>query len=542
MSEAPGMMELFEATGDPVASNDAIHVVPRVSHGGIPIRIAVARCAAKGHNVDDAQRDEVEAQRAGALADELRRLHDEEAALHARRLRLLAEAFALAETQKARIPSTRSKERDMPLRALAAELGLAVRAGDRMMQSHMWDAHRLTTSFPSTVTALEQGRISRGHVSAILDTGAALDDPAARAAFERAVLDYAETTTPTRTRAYAKQQADIHNPLTMQERHDLAARGRRIWVTDVDDGMSVLCQLLPTVIAHGIIERTTRQAQLIKRTDAARRRAVLATNGGTDAAAPATSTSGDTEPGGAGIGGAGIGGAEVGGAEVGGEALGSGPGVGDSAVEDDVWFDERTIDQIRADLVADMLLTGTPGIDPTVDATPGGLGAIRAIVQITVPVMTLTGITSSGAELDGVAPVDTETARRLAGTAPGWDRVMTDPVTGMVLAVDRYQPTAAQQRFLNARDQHCRFPGCRRPARRCDHDHTLDHAHGGPTDIRNLACLCARHHTLKHATEWKVRQLPGGTLEWTSPAGRAHFDDPPRRVVFVPGDDSAAPL
>ena len=507
------MMELFEAAGDPPASDDAIHVVPRVSRGGFPPGMMVARCAAKGHNVDDAQRDEVEAQRAGALADELRRLHDEEAALHARRLRLLAEAFALTETQKARIPSTRSKERDMPLRALAAELGLAVKVNDRTMQTHMWDAHRLTTSFAATVTALEQGRISRGHVSAILDTGATLDDPAARAVFERTVLDYAQTTTPARTRAYAKQQADIHNPLTLQERHDLAVQGRRIWVTDVDDGMSVLSQLLPTVIAHGIIDRTTRQAQLIKRTDAARRRAVPATNDATDASTPAASTSGD-----------------------------SGPGGEDCTGEEDVWFDERTIDQIRADLVADMLLTGTPGIDPTLDATPGGLGAIRAIVQITVPVTTLTGVTSSGAELDGVAPVDPETARLLAGTAPGWDRVMTDPVTGMVLAVDRYQPTAAQQRFLNARDQHCRFPGCRRPARRCDHDHTRDHAHGGPTDICNLACLCSRHHTLKHATEWKVRQLPGGTLEWISPTGRPYLDHPPRRVVFVPGDDSTAPF
>jgi hypothetical protein len=491
--------------------------------------------------VDDAQRDEVEAQRAGALADELRRLHDEEAALHARRLHLLAEAFALAETQKARIPSTRSKERDMPLRALAAELGLAVRTSDRTMQSHMWDAHRLTTSFASTVAALEQGRISRGHVSAILDTGATLHDPAARAGFERAVLDYAETTTPARTRAYAKQQADIHNPLTMQERHDLAAQGRRIWVTDVDDGMSLLCQLLPTVIAHGIIDRTTRQAQLIKRTDAARRRAVLATNDGTDAAAPADSTSGDARPVGAALGGVVLG-DSASGSCAGVRSGDVGCGVGKCAVEDDVWFDERTIDQIRADLVADMLLTGTPGIDPTLDVTPGGLGAIRAIVQITVPVTTFTGVTSSGAQLDGVAPVDPQTARRLAGTAPGWDRVMTHPVNGMVLAVDRYQPTAAQQRFLNARDQHCRFPGCRRPARRCDHDHTRDHAHGGPTDIRNLACLCSRHHTLKHATQWKVRQLPGGTLEWTSPAGSAYLDDPPRRVVFVPGDDSTAPF
>ncbi|WP_349426381.1 DUF222 domain-containing protein [Microbacterium sp. LWS13-1.2] len=457
--------------------------------------------------MDDAERDRVEAQRAGALADELRRLHAEEAALHGRKLRLLADAFALAETQQARIPSARTKERDMPLRALAAELGLAVKVNDRTMQSHMWDAHRLTTWFAATVTALEEGRISRAHVSAILDGGGAIDEPAARAEFERAVLEYAETTTPARTRAYARQQADIRNPLTLQERHDLAVQGRRIWVTDLDDGMSLLNELLPTALAHGILDRTTRQAKLIKRVDTARRRAFRMTQDATDAAASgATDSSSETAP------------------------------------DEGMWFDQRTIDQIRADLVADMLLTGAPVIDPTLDAAPGGLGAIRATVQITVPVTTLTGVTSGGAELDGVAPVDPATARRLAGDAPGWDRVMTDPVTGMVLAVDRYQPSAAQQRYLNARDPHCRFPGCRRPARLCDDDHTHDHARGGPTDIRNLACLCRRHHTLKHATDWTVRQLPGGTLEWTSPAGRPYLDHPPRRVGFVPGDETAAPF
>jgi hypothetical protein len=271
-----------------------------------------------------------------------------------------------------------------------------VKVNDRTMQSHMWDAHRLITSFGATVTALEDGRISRAHVSAILDTGGTIEEPAARAEFERAVLEHAETTTPARTRAYARQQADIRNPLTLQERHDLAVQGRRIWVTDLDDGMSLLNHLLPTALAHGILDRTTRQAKLIKRVDTARRHEVRTAHEGTNAAALGTPDS----------------------------------GCGNEPEEEELWFDERTIDQIRADLVADMLLTGAPVIDLSLDAAPGGLGAIRATVQITMPVTTLTGVTSGGAELDGVAPVDPATARRLAGEAPGWDRVMTDPVTG----------------------------------------------------------------------------------------------------------------
>ena len=453
--------------------------------------------------MDHEARDRAEAQRSGAFADELRAIHADEAALQARKVRLLAEAFEFAETQKARIPSMRSRERDMPLRSLAAELGLAVRINDRTMQSHLWDAHRLVTDFPATVDALGSGDISRAHASAILDAGADIDDVGARRAYEQAVLDHAHGTTAARTRSFAQQQADIHNPRTLQERHDDAVRGRRIWVTDLADGMSQLSLLTSTAIAHGIHDRATRQAKLIKRVDAAARRS-----------ATSASVEGD-----------------------GGVGASAGDDASTDAAADDTWFDERTIDQTRADVVVDMLLTGSPAIDPTLDASPGGLGAIRAMVQVTVPVTTLTGVTTGGAELDGLAPVDPETAWRLAGDAPGWDRVMTDPVTGMVLTVDRYQASAEQKRFLRARDQHCRFPGCRRPARSCDHDHTQDFALGGLTEICNLACFCKRHHTLKHNTDWTVRQLPGGALEWTSPAGAHYLEDPPARVVFVPSAD-----
>ncbi|MBN9155445.1 MAG: HNH endonuclease, partial [Microbacterium sp.] len=84
------------------------------------------------------------------------------------------------------------------------------------------------------------------------------------------------------------------------------------------------------------------------------------------------------------------------------------------------------------------------------------------------------------------------------------------------------------------RDKHCRFPGCRQPTWRCDIDHTKDAAHGGETRICNLAHLCRRHHILKHHTPWRVRQLPDGVLEWTSPTGRIYRDIPTPPVTFTP--------
>jgi hypothetical protein len=116
-------------------------------------------------------------------------------------------------------------------------------------------------------------------------------------------------------------------------------------------------------------------------------------------------------------------------------------------------------------------------------------------------------------------------------------------VTGAVLRTDTYQRTAAIDRHLRARDRHCRWPGCTAPAVRCEVDHTHDHALGGATDVSNLAHLCQRHHTQKQFTRWKVRQLPGGVLEWTSPTGRVYVDDPlpySPAVRFLP-DELASP-
>ena len=202
--------------------------------------------------------------------------------------------------------------------------------------------------------------------------------------------------------------------------------------------------------------------------------------------------------------------------------------------------DTRTLDQIRADLVADMLLTTTPDAQTGAGMSDGfgGLGSIQAIVNVTIPALALAGVTDEPADLVGRCPIDPATARQLAGHATGWDRVLADPITGCVLAVDRYTPSADMKRFLRARDQHCRFPGCRQPAHRCDRDHSLDYALGGDTDVCNLACLCKRHHTLKGETAWTVRQLGGGVLEWTSPGGHVYIDKPPPALVlFTPNTD-----
>ncbi|WP_424023815.1 hypothetical protein [Microbacterium sp.] len=202
----------------------------------------------------------------------------------------------------------------------------------------------------------------------------------------------------------------------------------------------------------------------------------------------------------------------------------------DSGSADADVADERTRDELRADILADLILTGTPSAHGNGDA----LSAIRAHVQITIPVLTAAGLSDEPALLAGYGPIDRETAQCLAAAASGWDRVMFHPHTGAILAVDRYRPGAELDRFLRVRDERCRFPGCTQRPWRCDLDHTVDFALGGETRECNLAHLCRRHHVVKHATGWIVRQLGHGTLEWTSLTGRRYVDRPPALVQFVP--------
>jgi hypothetical protein len=177
---------------------------------------------------------------------------------------------------------------------------------------------------------------------------------------------------------------------------------------------------------------------------------------------------------------------------------------------------QRALGQITADAIADLLLDGV---------TPAGTGGgIRGSVMITVPVLTAMGAGDSPGFLEGYGPIPAEAAREIAGTAPSWTRLLTNPETGAVLSVgsEQYTVPAAMRRVLRLRDETCRFPGCNRPATRSDLDHTQAWEDGGHTALDNLAHLCAPHHRLKHQTLWAVRQEPGGVLLWTSPAGSTH--------------------
>lgn len=409
------------------------------------------------------------------------------------RMRALAAAgrFALDAASSAR-PSVRAS--DMAMREVASEIAAACRTSDRTVQREIDEALTLVESFPTTVTAWAAGALSRRHVRVIADIGVELPREV-RGEYDGFAAALGEQLSPGRLKNRLTVAAQRLHPTTLTERHRAGRDQRAVRVIARENGMSDLIATLPTVLAEAVVDRLTQQAQVIL-----------------DASPTAAGTPSDA----------------------------------------------RTMDHVRADILADLLLTSDPTIDPTrAEDGPGTLGKIRARVQVVVPALTMLRPGRENrlpAELVGHGPIDADTARTLAeATSVPWDRVITHPITGAVLHADTYSRPRAIDRYVRARDRHCRWPGCTAPAIRCEIDHSVDWALGGSTDVRNLCCLCQRHHTQKQFTRWSVRQLDAGVLEWTSPTGRVYIDTPgayptaeefagaPPGVRFQPDDASPPP-
>ena len=477
-------------------------------------------------------------------------------ALHAVEATLLALGDSIVEEVAVREQHTDHGESEH--RALAAELAAAVHESDRTMAGRITRAVTLVQDFPDVHRALQKGRISQTHATLITDAGMIITDDTARSIYAAAALEIAQVETPGRVRSLVKELAERFANRTLDERHQEARSCRMVRVVELGDGMADLTATLPAVYAYGIKDRLNQMARGIKQHEQAL--ADAATKAGpagssTGSGFCASSDSGSRAGSGAGF--------------------ASADPTGEPQPTPRI---VRSIDQIRADLLTDMLLA----TDPNNAALSGfnGITGLRARVQVIVPrerlgnpraestseqtsgpeagteAKTETGAQSESksapgpahapasapaqapapapATLAGYGPIDTDTARQLAGHANHWEEITVNPNTGTVLSVDTYRPNTKLKQFLRARDLHCRFPGCHTPTVRCDIDHTVDAALGGPTASTNLAHLCRRHHTLKHHSKWSVIQATDGTLTWTSPLGTNYTERPPSTVRFKP--------
>jgi hypothetical protein len=423
-----------------------------------------------------------------------------------------------------------SHSTQLGMREVYAELAAALQLSEWQVARKVSLAWTLTARFQETLYEAGDGRLSPAHATLIADTGTEIDDEAVRAEFEAVALDMAREMTAAQLKAALAGLVVRLDPEGTEKRVRDAVQRRKVSVRQLEPGLVRVTADVPTAQGVGAVERIRQIAdELYAQNQAAKTewQTAQATGG-------AGCASGDAAD--AGRSGAsdaaradGDGGDAV---SVVGRDAADGDG-GDAEAGTPV-FDERSIPQIMADVFSDLLLTSALHGNGATTQARDHLSGIHATVQVTVPVTTLARATIGGATIDGFGPLDDTTARHLAATAPGWVRVACDTATGVPTCVDRYRPTEQQKRYLRARDQHCRFPGCRRPARTCDIDHTIAHADGGPTCLCNLEHFCERHHTLKHHTDWTVEQLPGGILRFTAPTGRTHTTRPPGTIRFDP--------
>jgi hypothetical protein len=115
----------------------------------------------------------------------------------------------------------------------------------------------------------------------------------------------------------------------------------------------------------------------------------------------------------------------------------------------------------------------------------------------------------------------------LAGLKARWCAPPPEPSSGR--GHHGYRVPARMRRLIETRDRRCGFPGCRRPVRHCDADHTIPYHHGGATCPCNIAMLCRRHHLLKQTPGWRLHQLWPGVLLWIGPTGHWRITTPPDR-------------
>lgn len=443
------------------------------------------------------------------------------AALEAEAAELLVAQIAFHDEDVAAAPH----HRDAIHRSMVAEFATAAHLSTGTMEFAFADALALSTALPRVRKAFHTGSLSSGHVREIARASAIVAEairnrvvaPETMALFETAVLVVAEAETAARTRVHARRVASALVGETITERHRRAADERCVTVRSVDDGLAVLTAVLPEWAAVAIADRLNQLT-----------RTVIQARDAGGATPPLTPTHDDL------LTGQNIATDQSCGAPRSDATISSVDG-GTFALDPEAESaptDTRTWSQVQADLLTDLLLTADPS------AVEGeGLAGVRGRLQVTVAATTLAGLDDRPAELDGHGALHPDIARALAGRDGGWTRLFLDP-HGQVIETDAYSPTESMRRLLRARDQHCRFPGCRQPVHRCDIDHTWDHAKGGPTRVDNLAHLCRGHHVLKHPDipepqRWTVRQRPGGVLEWRSPLGAVHTDHAPRRVAFV---------
>ncbi|WP_125107751.1 HNH endonuclease signature motif containing protein [Gulosibacter massiliensis] len=414
----------------------------------------------------------------------------------------LAQAYAVAEhrtyaqlQERSSVVSPDDLLR-LNLRSIVAEFGIHTNESDTALLNRAYDAHRLGTDFVVWLDPLREAAVTMRHARALLRHAGIVPD-ARLDEYAVKVLEFAKGETVAATDAFARKLATEFGAEEFEAAFEHEYQARHVTIEDREFGMSRITADVPTLQAHAMYDLMNKQAKALREenvneADEHRRRVRAAQARGEDL----------------------------------------------SPADAEFVEDPRTVRQLLADLFVETFLTTTPQSMREHEAKGGS--RVNATVSIVIPVLNLLNPDAPRdvATINGMTPISMTEAREMASKAKCFQRILTDPITGHVLTVDSRNATPSMRRFLQARDQVCLFPGCRRPADQSELDHTIAWAAGGRTDVENLGHLCPKHHTLKHQRPWECEQLGGGKVGWKTPRGEWVTVEPAKvGPIFKPVED-----
>ncbi len=169
-------------------------------------------------------------------------------------------------------PAASPQENTAHEMAAIAELACVLTVSEPNAASLLSTSHRLTTTLPLTLAALQAGTMSWQHARVMADETLNLDHAGA-AALEAHFLDPdapnpargpAGELTPGRFRAKARTWRERHHPDSIEKRHTKSALDRRLEYSPDRDGMAWLSAYLPADQAAGIHDRATTAARAMQ--------------------------------------------------------------------------------------------------------------------------------------------------------------------------------------------------------------------------------------------------------------------------------------
>jgi hypothetical protein len=162
-------------------------------------------------------------------------------------------------------------------------------------------------------------------------------------------------------------------------------------------------------------------------------------------------------------------------------------------------------------------------------------GGQRPHLMVTTTVETLVGLCGSpGADMDFSRPISVEALRRICCDC-SVTRIL---LSGKSVPIDVGRAwrtiSPSQMKALRARDKHCQWPGCDRPASWCQAHHTKHWARGGKSDLDNYILVCNHHHWKLHEGGWELIQTADNRmLAIPGPRDYYHWARGPDRPVAV---------